>query len=113
MICSECIHHKMCKLYLNPEDAEKCNDYAGKDEWARIKRYKGMDSKSARKIIGQIIRDKRKEKGWLIKELAEMIDTNPNTLSSWEAGNSLPNPLFLVSMAEVFECTIDEICGVR
>ena len=113
MNCQECIHHRVCKLYLNPEDAEKCNDYAGKDEWARIKRYKEMDSKSARKIIGQIIREKRKEKKLLIKELAEMVDTNPNTLSSWEEGKTFPNALFLVGMAEVFECTIDEICGVR
>lgn len=112
MNCKQCIHHKVCKLYLNPEDAQRCKTYADKGEWIRVKRYKGCNDRSARKTIGQIIRDKREANGWTIKVLAEMIDTNRNTLSSWEEGRSLPNPLFLVSMAEVFECTIDEICGV-
>jgi ribosome-binding protein aMBF1 (putative translation factor) len=102
----------VCKLYLNPEDAKRCKTYADKDEWIRAKRYKGSDIKGVRKTIGQIIQDMRKANGWTIQELSEMIDTHRNTLSSWEEGRSLPNPLFLVSMAEVFECTIDEICGV-
>ena len=112
MNCQECIHHKVCKLFLNPEDAEKCTEYAGEDEWTRAKRYKGVDDKSAMKTIGQIIRDKRKANRWTIKKLAEMLDTNRNTLSSWEYGKAFPNALFLVSMAEVFDCTVDEICGV-
>lgn len=103
MNCQECIHRKVCKLFLNPEDAEKCIEYSSE------KRHKGC---SARKTIGQIIQDKRKEKGWIREQLAKKIDTNKNTLASWEHGKSFPNAIFLVSMAEVFECTIDEICGV-
>ena len=113
MICGECIHHKVCKLYLNPKDAEKCTEYAGEYEWMRIKRYKGVDAKSARKTIGQIIREKRKAKGWIREQLANKIDTNKNTISSWEHGVSFPNAIFLVSMAEAFECTVDEILGME
>ena len=112
MNCQECIHRKVCKFFLNPEDAEKCIEYSSEDVWTRIKRYKGCNDGSARKTIGQIIQDKRKAKGWIREQLAKKIDTNKNTLASWEHGKSFPNAIFLVSMAEVFECTIDEICGV-
>ena len=112
MNCKKCIHNMVCP-HLKNEDAERCEAYADKDEWMRIKRYKGVDAKSARKTIGQIIREKRKAKGWIREQLANKIDTNKNTIASWEHGVSFPNAIFLVSMAEAFECTVDEILGME
>jgi transcriptional regulator with XRE-family HTH domain len=63
------------------------------------------------KTIGQIIRDKREERRWTLKKLAEKIDVCPSTLGCWEIGKAYPNAIFLVSLADVFECTIDELCG--
>lgn len=111
MTCKKCIHNCVCP-HLKDEDAERCKQFADKDEYIRVGKYKKTYStNSTRKTIGQIIYEKRKAKGWTIKKLAEKIDTCPATLGSWEIGKAYPNALFLVSLAEVLECSIDEICG--
>ena len=100
--------------HLKDTDAERCKVYADKDEWLRVGRYKKTYStNNPRKTIGQIIYEKRKSRKWTIKKLAEKIDCCESTLSSWEVGKAYPNALFLVSLAEVFECSIDEICGLE
>jgi DNA-binding XRE family transcriptional regulator len=64
------------------------------------------------KTIGQIIKEKRKSRNWSQQKLADKIDVNHSTLSTWESGRSLPNLIYCIALAEVFECTIDELCGV-
>lgn len=110
MTCKECIHNTVCKLYLKEEDAERCKHYSHKEEWVRVKRYK-HHFKNGRKTIGQIIYEKRKLRKLTQNKLAEKIDCCATTLASWELGKAYPNALFLVSLADAFECTIDELCG--
>ncbi len=110
MTCKQCIHEKVCP-HLKDEDAERCKQFADKDEYVRVHRYKRHTKQGATKTIGQIIYEKRKVMGLTIKKLAEKIDASPTTLSSWELDKAYPNALFLASLADVFECSIDEICG--
>lgn len=63
------------------------------------------------KTIGEILFEKRKAKGWTKKKLAAKIGVSPSTIASWEYGNFYPNAIYLVSLADEFGCTIDELCG--
>jgi transcriptional regulator with XRE-family HTH domain len=63
------------------------------------------------KTIGEIIREKRIDMGWKQYQLAAMLGINQNTLSCYEQGRFFPNAIVLCDMADLFECTIDELCG--
>lgn len=111
MTCNICLHEGVCP-HLTNEDAERCKQFADKDEYIRVGKYKKTYStNSTRKTVGQILYEKRKARKWTIKKLAEKIDCRPTTLSSWELGKAYPNAIFLASLADVFQCTIDELCG--
>lgn len=111
MTCKQCIHNKAC-LYFKDEDAERCKLYADKDEYIRVGKYKKIYStNSTRKTVGQIIYEKRKAFNLTQKKLAKKIDSCQATVASWEHGDSYPNAIFLDSMANLFGCTIDELCG--
>lgn len=110
MTCKQCIHNKAC-LYLKDEDAERCKLYADKNDYVKINRNKIHQNVGARKTIGEIIYEKRKAFNLTQKKLAQKIDSCQATVASWEHGDSYPNALFLDSMADVFGCTIDELCG--
>lgn len=111
MNCKQCIHNVVCP-HLKDTDAEKCKVYARKDDFVRVIRRRKHISHT-RKTIGQIIYEKRNAKKLTQSKFAEKIDSCAGTIASWERGDSYPNALFLVSMAEVFECSIDEICGLE
>lgn len=111
MTCNVCLHEGVCP-HLTNEDAERCKQFADKDEYIKVgKHKKKISANSTRKTVGQIIFEKRKLKGWTKKKLAEKIDVCAGTLSSWEDGKAYPNAIFLSSLADVFQCTIDELCG--
>ena len=63
------------------------------------------------KTIGQIIKEKRLAKGWSTYRLGKEIGVNHVTIFSWETTKTFPNALYLVDLADVFGCTIDELCG--
>jgi ribosome-binding protein aMBF1 (putative translation factor) len=107
--CKKCFHNEVCP-HLKDSDAEKCKQFADKDTYVRVIRRKKHISHT-KKTIGQIIYEKRNAKRWTQAKLGEKIDSCGNTVAAWEGGYSYPNALFLVSMADVFECSIDEICG--
>ncbi|MBR1740005.1 MAG: helix-turn-helix transcriptional regulator [Ruminococcus sp.] len=51
----------------------------------------------------------RKAKGWLQKDLAEMLGVAKNTVSTWESGERKPDIVTLKRLAEIFGCTADEL----
>lgn len=63
------------------------------------------------KTIGKIIQEKRFKKGWSTSQLAKEIGVTHVTITHWENSQRFPNALYLVSLADVFECTLDELCG--
>lgn len=68
-------------------------------------------NKTESEIIGENIREKRTERGWMQAKLADKIKVHYASISNWERGDSCPNALYLVALADVFECTTDELCG--
>lgn len=111
MSCNVCLHEKVCP-HLTNEDAERCEQFANKDEYIKVGKYKNKYSiNGTRKTVGQILFEKRKSRGWSRDKLAEKIDSYQCTIASWEKGDTYPNALYLSSLADVFNCTIDELCG--
>lgn len=63
------------------------------------------------KTIGKIIQEKRFKKGWSVYQLAKEIGVTHVSISYWERNQRFPNAIYLVALADVFECTLDELCG--
>ena len=59
--------------------------------------------------IGENIADLRKKRGWTQAEFGEMIGVSNQAVSKWENGMSMPDIMLLPHIAEVFECSIDEL----
>lgn len=51
----------------------------------------------AMREIGEKIAEKRKEKGWTQKELAEKLYVSDKNVSKWECGRSVPVVVTLVA----------------
>jgi len=52
----------------------------------------------------------REKKGMTQKELAEKIGVSQQNISRWETGEVIPRIDKIKIIAEVLECTIDELC---
>lgn len=64
--------------------------------------------------IGDRIKILRTKKGITQEQLAGELECHPNTIAWWETGRSLPNPVMIIEMSEVFGVTTDYILkGVR
>lgn len=63
------------------------------------------------KTIGEIIKEKRLAKGWTTYRLANEIGVTHVTIGHWEKTQRFPNALYLTALADVFECSLDELCG--
>ena len=61
----------------------------------------------AMREIGEKIAEKRKEKGWTQKELAEKLYVSDKNVSKWECGRSVPDIFYLKQLADVFGVTVD------
>ena len=63
------------------------------------------------KTIGECIRDKRIESGLRQTDVAKELGLGQTTLSGYESGRFFPNALVLSDLADLFGCTIAELCG--
>lgn len=61
--------------------------------------------------IMNILVECRKEKGISQKELAEIMDSKPTTVASWEQGKSLPNLPMLLRLAHYYNKSIEFMYG--
>ncbi len=55
------------------------------------------------------IATKRKEKGILQDELAKEMGIDRSTVAKWETGAAMPRADKLLKLAEIFECSVDEL----
>ena len=51
----------------------------------------------------------RKESGYSQEKLAHILSISPQAISKWENGHSLPETSLLPVLAQIFNCTIDDI----
>lgn len=61
--------------------------------------------------IGEIILQKRKERGITQEELAEFTMVTKASVSKWETGQSHPDILLLPKLATFFNISVDELIG--
>ena len=59
------------------------------------------------KEIGDKIAEKRKEKGWTQRELAEMLHVSDKNVSKWECGRGVPDVFYLKRLSELFGVDMD------
>lgn len=68
-----------------------------------------MTDESLKVQIGTNISNLRKRQGMTQAGLAEKLNYSDKAVSKWERGESAPDILTLVSLAEVFEVTVDDL----
>lgn len=61
------------------------------------------------KKVGIKICTFRKKTGYSQEKLAEMLHISPQAVSKWENGHALPDTQMLPVLAQIFNCTIDEM----
>jgi transcriptional regulator with XRE-family HTH domain len=61
--------------------------------------------------IGEKIKELREAKGWTKRKLADELMTNYNNIRHWEVGRNEPSIFFCIQLADVFDITLDELCG--
>lgn len=64
-----------------------------------------------KKTLGNKIQELRKSKKMTQEELAEKLGVTPQAVSKWETDNSYPDIDLLVEIADLFNCTVDELLG--
>jgi transcriptional regulator with XRE-family HTH domain len=63
------------------------------------------------KTFGQILKEKREAKGWSINKTAIKLGVNPASVFKWEKDEHDPRLLQACDIADLFECSLDELCG--
>lgn len=61
--------------------------------------------------VGEIIKQKRLERGLSQREMSRQLGIAHVTLLHWEKDHCLPSILNCWDLADFFGCTIDELCG--
>lgn len=61
--------------------------------------------------FGSRLRELRLRKGLLGKELADILEVEPATITNWEKGNRFPKENKLVEIADYFNCSLDYLLG--
>lgn len=71
-----------------------------------------MANDNIKQNIARNIQAERKKKGWSQAELAKMMDLgSPSALRNWETGVATPNIATLAFLADLFEISLDSLCG--
>lgn len=56
-----------------------------------------------------MFKELRNKKGFTQVELAEKLDVLQSTISNWETGTSKPDILTAAKIAEIFDCSVEEV----
>ena len=62
----------------------------------------------SRDTLARAMRVKRAERKWSQRKLAESIGVSKDSIKNWENGLSAPTFENVASMADVFDCSIDD-----
>ena len=63
------------------------------------------------KILGSKIQELRKSRKMTQEELAEKLNVTAQAVSKWENGNCYPDLDILFEIANLFNCSLDELMG--
>lgn len=70
-----------------------------------------MDSENLKQQIGNNIAANRKNCGLTQAELAEKLNYSDKAVSKWERGESIPDVITMVQLAELFGVSVDDLLG--
>lgn len=55
------------------------------------------------------LRAMRIDRGFSLRDLAKKCGVNPETIASWERGNSFPNVPYIIKLEGALACRFDDI----
>ena len=61
--------------------------------------------------IGEILKEKRTQRGLSLRELSKEVGIHFMTLSKYERNSISPSIYMMWDLADFFGCSIDELCG--
>lgn len=67
---------------------------------------------SVRETLARNLAYYREKAGLTQKAAAELLQTKPTTISSWERGVSQPSADMLVTIAFTYRVTLSDLCGI-
>lgn len=73
-----------------------------------------MDDKQQQEIqiqIGKYLRDHRERKGLTQNYIAELLKVGRTTITMWETGKNVPDTIQILTLADFYKCSIDELIG--
>ncbi len=70
---------------------------------------KKMSKSEEGEEIGRKIEELREKKGYTQVELARKLKIAQSTVAMWETGKSVPKTKMLQTLAEILECSVDEL----
>ena len=76
-----------------------------------IKQHKENLIMTNAQILGEKLYQLRKEKGISQEELAYNLNVSRQAISKWERGEALPDTDNLISLAKLYEVSLDELVG--
>ena len=71
---------------------------------------RSMNDEKLKSQLGANIVTYRKRSGLTQAKLAERLNYSDKAVSKWERGESMPDVLTLIQLAELFEITLDPFC---
>ena len=71
-----------------------------------------MPTKNTYKSFGEILKEKRKARGWSQERLATAANTCASVISGYERGRSIPGLYIALDIARALECTLEELVGM-
>ena len=63
-------------------------------------------------MLGDILRELRKDRGMTQAELAEKLSLSPLTISAYECGRSSPDDEIKIKIAQIFNVSLDYLLGL-
>ncbi len=60
--------------------------------------------------LGENIKQMRNKKGWTQTELAKKVGTGTSMIGHIERGVKIPSLALALSLAQVFDCTVEDMC---
>ena len=64
------------------------------------------------KNFGKNLREKRIEKGWSLKKLADKANIHFTTINYYELNKREPTLLIALKLANALDCSVYELCGM-
>ena len=61
--------------------------------------------------IGKFIAERRKERGFLQKDIAARLGISEKIVSKWECGNGLPEIIYMEPLCQILGITVNELLG--